>query len=292
MMRPDENTAWLGFLGAAPHFAGETITAWSDGPDPPDVICSGASGKTIGVELTKWVEHTQVTTGSGRTLRENQYLRVVRSEDEPRPEHVGRVFLYDKSMKLKASEQNQFREEIFALIEHENVKSKLPELHLRPQITLQFWASIRTWDTTQGAPIIDFSAYPILAKYLEKVWIHPRSSRPSLYVGQPWIHFESQGAAYSPGPMVNAAIDGIRKKIIKYGSDDIRTRHKLGEFDLLCFYCDEAMLHNTPIHVVGFGFYELAEQVKQALVMAPAVFDRIFLFHPHELAKVVQVYGR
>ena len=74
MMRPDENTAWLGFLGAAPHFAGETITAWSDGPDPPDVICSGASGKTIGVELTKWVEHTQVTTGSGRTLRENQYL--------------------------------------------------------------------------------------------------------------------------------------------------------------------------------------------------------------------------
>ena len=105
-------------------------------------------------------------------------------------------------------------------------------------------------------------------------------------------HFESQGAAYSPGPMVNAAIDGIRKKIIKYGSDDIRIRHKLGEFDLLCFYCDEAMLHNTPIHVVGFGFYELAEQVKQALVMAPAVFDRIFLFHPHELAKVVQVYGR
>jgi hypothetical protein len=127
MMRLDENTAWVGFLAAAPHFAGEGITAWSDGPDPPDVICSAASGKTIGVELTKWVEHKQVTTGSGRALREKQFLAIVKSEDVRRPQHIGRVFLYDKSLKLKSSEPNQFREEIFALIEQENEKSELPE---------------------------------------------------------------------------------------------------------------------------------------------------------------------
>lgn len=292
MMRLDENTAWVGFLGAAPYFAGESITGWSDGPDPPDVICSATSGRTIGVELTKWVEHTQVTTGSGRTLRENQFLTVVKSEDVPRPEHIGRVFLYDKSVRLKASEQNQFREEIFALIGHENAKSKMPELHLRSQITPQFWASIRTWETTQGAPIDDFSAYPLLSKYLMRVWIYPRSRRPGLSLGQPWIQFKSGSGAYSPAPMVNAAINGIAKKIAKYGGEDIRNKHHLSEFDLLSFYCDEAMLHNTPVHVVGFGFCEIAEQVKQALAMAPAVFDRIFLYHPHEHTKVVQVYGR
>ena len=114
MLRSDEKTAWTGFLTAAPLFADEAMVNWSDGPDPPDVLCSGVSSKAIGVELTKWVEHNQVT--------------------------------------------------------------------------------------------------------------------------------------------------------------------------------DEAMLHNTPIHSVGYGFPQLAEQVRHNLRTAPKVFDRIFLFHPYEAPKAIRVY--
>ncbi len=66
MLRSDEKTAWTGFLTAAPLFADEAVANWSDGPDPPDVLCSGVSGNAIGVELTKWVERNQVTAGTGK----------------------------------------------------------------------------------------------------------------------------------------------------------------------------------------------------------------------------------
>jgi hypothetical protein len=90
--------------------------------------------------------------------------------------------------------------------------------------------------------------------------------------------------------MMQAVVDRVYQKINKYQNADIRSQHALHEFDLLCFYCDEAMLHNTPIHSVGYGFPQLAEQVRQNLKTAPKVFDRIFLFHPHEAPKAIQVY--
>src|SRR5580698_3858508 len=104
----------------------------------------------------------------------------------------------------------------------------------------------------------------------------------------PWILFEAPGGSYTPRWMVEAAIDRIRAKIRKYQNDDIRARHSLGEFVLLCYYCNEALLHNTPIHAVGFGFQQLADKVKQTLSTEPNVFDKIFLFHPYEDVKALQ----
>ena len=76
------------------------------------------------------------------------------------------------------------------------------------------------------------------------------------------------------------------------GAPDIfRSCASLAEFDLVCFYCDEALLHNTPIEAVNFGFPELTAKVKQSLGTVPGVFDRIFLFHPYEAIPTVQVYG-
>ena len=119
MLRDDERTAWNAFLAAEPQFAGEELASQGDGPDPPDVLCVGKSGKKIGVELTKWVEHEQMTDGSGRKLLEDSYLAVIRSEKEPKPDRIGRVVLYDKSKRLKPEDQAQFRRELFALVAKE-----------------------------------------------------------------------------------------------------------------------------------------------------------------------------
>jgi len=40
-------------------------------------MCTAAAGKTIGVELTKWVEHDQIEGGRGRELLENSYLKIL-----------------------------------------------------------------------------------------------------------------------------------------------------------------------------------------------------------------------
>jgi hypothetical protein len=290
MLRPDESTAWARFLAAAPRFGGEDIASHSEGPDPPDVLCTSASGKTIGVELTKWVEHDQVTDGRGRELLENSYLKIIGSEGEPRPEHIGRVFLHDRSLRIKQEDAPHFKTQLLEFLAREDAK---PAPALNPQFSIPagYWNTVRSWNTAQGAPVDDFGAYPMLEKYLKNVWIYPRHSRQKLPTGMPWILFETPGGAYTAQWMVQAAIDRILAKIGKYEHDGLRAKHSLAEFDLLCYYCDEALLHNTPTHTVQFGFPQLAAQVKQALTTAPRVFDRIFLFHPYEAIQVVQVYG-
>lgn len=290
MLRPDENTAWTAFSAAAPLFAGEGIANHREGPDPPDVLCTSASGRTIGVELTKWVEHAQVTNGRGRELLEDSYLKIIGSENEPRPDHIGRVFLHDKSFRMKQEDAPHFRTQLFEFLVLENAK---PAPALNPQFSIPagYWNTVRSWNTAQGAPVSDFGAYPLLEKYLRDVWIYPRHSRQKLPVGMPWVLFETPGGAYTPDWMVQAAIDRILAKIKKYEHENIPAKHSLSEFHLLCFYCDEALLHNTPMHAVEFGFSQLAAQVKQALTSSPKVFNRIFLFHPYEDTQVVQVYG-
>jgi len=289
MLRSDEKTAWTGFIAAAPLFADEAIASWADGPDPPDVLCSGVSSKAIGVELTKWVEHSQVTTGAGRALLEKSYLKVIASEKEPKPDHIRQVLLYDKSLRIEQADRVEFRNQLYTFIAAENAKP-LPEFHPHLQITADYWKKVRSWYTPQGAPVDDFSAYPLLEKYLEKVWIYPRSSNDPSLVDVEWIEFELPGGAYTAQWMMQAVVDRVYQKINKYQNADIRSQYALHEFDLLCFYCDEAMLHNTPIHSVGYGFPQLAEQVRQNLNAAPNVFDRIFLFHPYEAPKAIRVY--
>ena len=173
MLRSDEKTAWTGFFAAAPLFADEVIAKWDAGPDPPDVLCSSRSGKTIGVELTKWVEHAQVTSGAGRQRLEKSYLKIIACEKAPRPDHIRQVILYDKSLRIDRAEQTEqaeFRNQLFQFIAAENAKP-LPEFDLNLQITEDYWKAVRSWYTPQGAPMDDFSAYPLLGKYLEKVWI-------------------------------------------------------------------------------------------------------------------------
>jgi len=289
MLRPDESTAWTEFIAANPRFAGEEIAHWSDGPDPPDVLCVGASGKVIGVELTKWVEHGQVTTGRGRELLENSYLKLIGSNNEPRPEHIARALLYDKSLRMKPEDAPGFRTQLFEFLVHENAK---PEPSLNPAFSIAagYWNTVRSWNTAQGAPVSDFSAYPLLGKFLEKIWIYPQKFHREPRAGMPWILFESPGGAYTAEWMEQAATDNILAKINKYRKQNLRGQHSLGDFDLLCYYCDEALLHNTPIHTAGVGFQQLAAVVTRTLTTAPKVFDRIFLFYPYEDIKVVQVY--
>jgi len=277
MLRDDERTAWSGFLAAEPQFVGEELTSEGPGPDPPDILCVGKSGKKIGVELTKWVEHEQITDGSARMLLEDSYLAVIRSENEPKPDRIGRVVLYDKSKRLKPEDQAQFRRELFALVVKESATPDPPDDPQRPPV------AVPSWNTPQGGPVRDFTGFPTLAKYLDQIWIYPREKVD--FPGEPWVMFELGGGAYTPDSMVQAAIDRIRDKIKKYERANHRAKHSLAEFDLLCFFCDEALSHNTPTHGVDFGFPELAEKVARALKDDPKVFDRIFLFHPHESQK-------
>ena len=101
---------------------------------------------------------------------------------------------------------------------------------------------------------------------------------------------DNAGGAYRHEWMVKAALDRIFAKIDDYEGRRLHAQHALDELHLLCHYDDEALLYNTPIDTVDFGYADLAKKVAETLAGDPGVFDKIFLFHPWEDRKVMQVY--
>lgn len=298
MLRNDEKSAWNGFLTAAPGFAGEAIAKSDEGPDPPDMLCKTVSGKTIGIELTKWIDDAQITSAKGGELLERSYLKIIASQDEPRPEHIGNVFLDLKSQPkkpknahLKPKDVPGFRTQLFDFLVQENAK---PEPSYDPQnfFPAGYSDTVRSWNSPQGAQVSRFSGYPMLEKYLDSLWIYPRGSHVTAPQGLPWVVFKSIGGSYTPESMVQAAVDRIQDKITMYANSDLRNKHSIDELDLLCFYCYEAFGYNSPIHAGEFGFQQAAANVKQRIATAAKVFDRIFLYHSNGEGQVVQVYGK
>jgi len=272
-LRPEEEQAWSGFLSHAPLFAGEKVACWHRGPEPPDVLCTSASGRTVGVELTAWVDQEQIQSGKIREKFEAVFLSDVTSELESRPANIGWIWLYDKHLSIRPVDKAAFRQELYACIAEQSAIAE-PD-----------------WEDPQGAPVTDFDLYPKLKKYLDSVWILPRDRMPRLASNGRWILFEEPGGVYTHQWMVNAALDRIRAKIDKYGelAYDLHDRHGLNELYLLCHYDDRALQYNTPIHTVGFSYSDLVAKIAGGLEEDHGVFDKIFLFHPWESPSVVCV---
>lgn len=272
MLRDDEREAWRGFVAAEPEFAGDPIGSAVDGPDPPDVLCVTISGKKIGVELTKWVEHEQVTSDKALESFEESYLHIIESVNHARPDRIGWVWLHPKPRRVKSEDVNQFRAELYDFLARENGLTD-PE-----------------WEHPQGAAVQDFIGFPVLDSYLDSLWIFPRRRMQLLPAGQNWITFDSVGGAYTPTWMVQAAIDRILAKNRDYEDRYLHLLHALDELILVCHYCDEALLLNTPSHAPELDFTAIASRVAHVLANDDEVFDRIFLFNPYEVPKVIQVY--
>jgi hypothetical protein len=272
MLRDDEREAWRGFLAAEPEFAGDSIGSAVDGPDPPDVLCVTISGKKIGVELTKWVEHEQHTSGKARESFEESYLHIIESANHARPSRIGWVWLHPKARRVKPRDLDQFRAELYDFLARENGLTD-PE-----------------WEHPQGAAVQDFAGFPVLDRYLDSLWIFPRRRLKSLLVGYNWITFESVGGAYTPPRMVQAAVDRILAKTREYEDRNLRVLHALDELHLICHHGDPTVLYSTPPDAPALDFAAIAARVSHTLVKDHNVFDRIFLFNPYEVPKVIQVY--
>ena len=79
-------------------------------------------------------------------------------------------------------------------------------------------------------------------------------------------------------------------RVEEYGDRNLHVLHALDELHLVCHYCDEALLYNTPARAPGFEFAALAARVANVLANDLGVFNRVFLFNPYEVRKVLQVY--
>src|ERR1700722_11994214 len=98
------------------------------------------------------------------------------------------------------------------------------------------------------------------------------------------IHFEGRGGAFSPEPMLEALLGNVRRKIAKYRKPLNRKKiekQRLDAFCLLAHY-DQAVLHNTPYHVHGFGMREIAGRLTEELAKQEHPFTEVYLYSPIE----------
>jgi hypothetical protein len=272
MMTDDERETWRAFLAAEPGFAGESIGNAVDGPDPPDILCATLSSKKIGVEVATWSPREQVTWSDARKSFEDSYLQLIQSANRARPKRMGWVWLQPKRRQMKPQHLSQFREELYEFLARENGLSD-PE-----------------WEHPLGAAVQNFIGFPVIAEYLNNVWIFPRRKLKRLHPGQDWIKFENSGATLAPSWILGAVVDRMLAKIADYEHRNLQVRHALDELHLVCRYNEQALLADVAPDSSRFDFAAFALRVGRALANDHGVFNRIFLFNPYEAQKVLRVY--
>lgn len=266
------------FRLAHPNFADRPLVSIQWGGDPPDILCLDAPGNRIGVELVQWVNERQMAASKARYKLEDSYRRVIRSSYMQPPANIGLVFIYSKDRTpLLPKNGTAFPDELYKCVGAIDAA----------------WPSNPEWGDPQGYYFTDFSGYPCLGQHLEGLIFHARGRRFNPSFGAEWLTFRAHGGAYTADWMRDALLDNIRRKIAKYlkpRNAQKLQQQQLAEFYLLAYY-DEAVLHNTPYHVPGFGFGEIAAIVARELAANPHPFDKVFLYSPIEkAAPVIQVW--
>ena len=258
----EEKAVFEGFLLAAPMFAGVAVKDWRQPVhDPPDVECDLVDGTILGIELTSWLDESQIGRAKKKEMMEDSFRHAIKPEPSNNTEHVHLIWM-DPKRRLAPNDAAAFRGELLRAME---------EIDRR-------WDTEPDWETPQGFQFDNLGAYPMLKKYLDGIGVHPRlpSRRPTMEKGGlHWLSFLMRGGGYSPEWAVDALCEVIEAKVQKYKVDPMGS----GEFDLLVHY-DKAFAYNTPVHGINFGYPEAVKAAAARIGANVGVFKKIFVFVP------------
>src|SRR5580658_4918317 len=99
----EEHDVFEGFMSADPDFAGSRVIGWSQPPsDPPDVACDLEGGTKIGVELTSWLDESQIGRARKQEMIEDSFLDAISPEPPNQTEHIFLVWMAPKRRMLPA----------------------------------------------------------------------------------------------------------------------------------------------------------------------------------------------
>lgn len=275
-MAKNEKLIFESFLRVCPDFADEPIKEWDiidewyakralarpDRPynERPDIIALTTSGKKIGIELKSWVNREQITEARKQERIQENILKAIGDQPPNDTKHIGYIWLNAKQVRFDQAEANEFRKQIFDLIERVDIE----------------WSKKSVWDQELSEHVNDLADFPILEKYLNGIRFHPAiRSRFNIR----WIRFPSPGGAYSPNEMLETLSHSLtaHKNDARYKG--LRDHVGLDEVHLLVHYDFKAFAYNTPFGAPNFGFKEAADFASKTLNGDGGYFDRVFLFH-------------
>lgn len=261
-----EANIFRAFLKSNPNFAGEAIASWNQPvSDPPDILCTTVSGRKIGIELRAWLDESEMKDGKIHERYETAIREALEPQGDNNFKAVHFVWLTPTVAVLKGipvGERGQFRAEVLA---------KIAEID----------EALDASGNPQGEGSNDFSAYPMLQKYILDVHCHPRKIwRPNGNYGMrtwpkgmDWIMLRDRGGAYTHETMRDALILALDEKREHYATKP----GGMDEFHLLIHY-DAALYYNSPISTPFFNVNDAFHIAKQHVNGAPGPFERIFVF--------------
>ena len=252
----EEKTVFASFIKEEPMFAGAAVMGWDLVPiDPPDIECDLEDGRTVGVELTSWLDEIQMGQAKRKEILERPFEKLLMWEPN-NTENFGLVWLSAKK-RLRSSDEQAFRSELLSLVD---------QLDKR-------WPTERDWQSPQGFLWNDFAGFSTLKKYLDAMSIYPRVGRTKTKGQIGWLTFPMKGGVDSPDSMVDALFDCLQAKVNKYSAKP----PNVNEFHLLVHY-DQAFAYNSPVEAIGFGYEDAVAAVLARIGSAVGVFDRIFVY--------------
>jgi hypothetical protein len=232
--------------------------------DPPDIIAVMTDRTHVNFELVEWLYGEQMAEARRHADLSTSVMEAIGAQNAPRSPHVHSVMLSPRpgAPRFARGDAAAFSTAIWDLIRE----------------TDELWPQKFLWHSPQGRLCREFSARPILAKYLASASFYPRvvggRDRGARPVGVDWIVSEQWGGAFDSSVARNALVAAIQQKVDHYGPfrEPIR----------LLVYYGQAILYNTPYLGVDLReFHQVAELAAQA-IRSQGRFERIYLLNALE----------
>jgi hypothetical protein len=85
----EERDVFSGFLVALPTFANAAVTNWRQpAQDPPDIEADLADGRKVGVELTSWLDESQIGREKKVEFLEQSFRDAIKPDPPNETEHI------------------------------------------------------------------------------------------------------------------------------------------------------------------------------------------------------------
>ena len=111
----EEKAVFEGFLTAAPMFTGVAVKEWRQpAKDPPDIECDLVDGRKLGIELTSWLDESQIGRARKKEIMEDSFRAAMKPEPPNETEHIQLIWMFPKR-RLATKDAVAFREELLKL---------------------------------------------------------------------------------------------------------------------------------------------------------------------------------
>lgn len=243
--RVDEGVLYEAFEHACPLFAGEEIRRWRIAPDdPPDIVCTTASGRCVGVEVTRLAHQRETAARKRRGQVEQALLAAIGAPPNGTRNFELVVFSPNFDNLITRGEFDAFRKELLTYISEAD----------------------RRW-TPGSRRDGEFGGFPLLTLYLRAIRFEAGTT---VQDSGPWIVPIAWCDSFNDETMASELSRLVRKK----ASRCVSLKTPCDDLYLLVAYEAVGITYNSPIRDIK----KIVDCATKALGAETHPFRDAFLF--------------